>query len=121
MLSYSIYKAQSGAFLFFSFLASSDLNPRHVQRLGIDEDDLAGGGEGGDGDEPHGLAVFAADHLGAELGLAADEVEVRTGVHDEGVVVLEGVAPWRDLNERGLALISIIRLLWCVSVWCGVV
>lgn len=73
--------------------ARDDLDPGHVQRLGVHEDDLARGGEGRDRDQPHRLPVLAPYHLGAEPGLAAYEVEVRTRVHDEGVVVLEGVAP----------------------------
>lgn len=74
-------------------LAHDDLDPRHVQRLAIHEDDLARGGKRRDRDQPHRLPVIASYHLGAESGLAAYEVEVWTRLHDEGIVVLKGVAP----------------------------
>jgi hypothetical protein len=74
-------------------LARGDLDFRHVQRLHVHQDDFFRGGKGGDGYQSDYLALWSTDDFGAELGLAPDEVEVRTRLHDEGVVILKGVAP----------------------------
>jgi hypothetical protein len=82
------------AVIVMTVYSDRDLDPRDVQCLGIHQDDLARLRKGWNGNQPDRLPVWSVNQPCPKLGLGPDKVEVRTLLHDKGLVVLEGVGPW---------------------------